>query len=57
MKIKLLKDARVHCAAGTVVDTDSVHGEFLCAVGVAVPVKDEAPAEQAPAKAKKATKK
>lgn len=56
MKIKLLKNAQVICAAGTVVDTDPARAEFLITMGVAVKA-DDATTDQAPAKAKKATKK
>jgi hypothetical protein len=56
MKIKLLKNAQVICTAGTVVDTDPARAEFLIAMGAAVKA-EETPTDQAPAKAKKATKK
>lgn len=43
MKIKLVKDAKVNLAAGTVVDVSPAVANFLMSVGSAVAAKEEPP--------------
>lgn len=46
MKARLIKDARIKHKAGEIVEVSPAEYNFLTSVGVAVPVKAEAPAKK-----------